>query len=173
MKKVVLGVFLVLLSFSAAAVDVTASVGGVKNRVTGDSGSIARVALQNGGLGYGLQTETVANVSRNQADVSYSLADAAGVSASLGLGAVTKTGVRSHAVYLAKVGYTYKMDKFSVGGGLNYRNDFDNAILDRKTGAKVGVGYAVTNDATVDLAYERGYGDSKTNTLTLSCNKKF
>lgn len=173
MKKVLFGL-LMLVSVGAFAADATLALGTVHNRVSGADGSYARLAVQNDSVAYGVQAETVANVSRNQADVTYSLVDVAGMSASVGLGAVTKTNVKTHAVYLANVGYKYKFSNGIMANvGMSYRNDFESAILDRKTTASIGAGYMVTENTKVGVNYARGYGDSKTNIYTLACNTKF
>lgn len=173
MKKVLFGL-LMLVSFSAFAVDATVALGTIHDRNSGADGSYARLAVQNDSLAYGVQAETVSNVSRNQVDASYAIVDVAGMSATVGLGAVTKTNVKTHAVYLASVGYKYKFSNGIIANaGMSYRNDFEQAVLDRKTTASVGVGYMVTPDTKVGLNYARGYGDSKTNIYTLACNTKF
>lgn len=159
---------------TAFAVDTTISLTGMKDRPTNTHGSLVRLAVHNGVINYGLQTETVGGTSRNQADVSYTLVDAVGISASVGLGEVTKTNTKTHTIYLGKIGYTYDYgNKFSSNVGLSYRNDFDSLILDRKLDAKVGGAYALTAKSSVGLTYSHSYGDSKKNAITLAYNTKF
>ena len=173
MKKVAL-VILMAISSVVFASDATLEVGGVKNRVTQANGSIARVNVSEGALIGGLQTETVSTTSRNQGDVSYGFPELFGVKTSIGLGAVTQTGVRSHVVYLGNIGYTYNFnDAFNAGVGVSYRNDLDKNILDKRAAGKFKFGYNLDKSTSLGASYERAYGDEKTNTYALIGTRKF
>lgn len=174
MKKLIAMLFVMTVGISAAqAGEVAYTVGSVKDRVTQANGNVLQISTNTGALGFGLQSLSVANSNRTEADVSYTLVSN-GLTGTAGVGAVAQTGVTSHAVYFARGGYDYDFgNKVKVGAGIGYKNDFQRSVADRQVTYEAKASYAFTDATTVGLGFTRYNGDLHLNQVALTCNTKF
>jgi len=173
MKKIVAMVVMLFAFAAAQAVEVGYTVGSVKARDTNVTGSVMQVAVQNGRVGAALQSLTIANANRTEADVTYTLTGK-GIHATAGLGGVTQTGVKTHAVYLGEVGYDYAFEnKWTAGAAVGYKNDFERVVHDRQVTYTAKASYAFSDATSVGLAYTRYNGDLRLNSLAVACTTKF
>lgn len=171
MKKVLFGL-LMLVSFGVLAADVTYTAGSVKDRVSTARGGVVQIAVKDESFQYTLQSLNIGG-NRTTAQVAY-LLSAGGFHGGAGLGGVSETGVKSHAVYFGTVGYGYDFgNKISASADLGYKNDFQRNILNREVTIGAGVNYALLPKTSLGLGFVRYNGDAKLNVLALNVNSKF
>lgn len=161
-------------AFSVAqATEVAYEVAGVHDRKTKLNGSEVKISAAQNHLKVALDSRNINNVNKTVVSAGV-VGDLWGFEANAGLGETFETNARTHAVYFGDIAYTYKFDsRWSATADVGYQNDFQRNILDRQVNFGLRGAYAYSDKVSFGAGFTRINGDTKINSIALTCNTKF